>query len=424
MKTLQVFLTLLLFFLSFSNSLVAQNDELDREIRIAERILEEIFSDISEPNRNYPFSSQNSVSGEYIPGIGVHFSVGENYYSRFANMSGNIRFKENDGPERSFTFNREDSGERVQDNVIGERINEYLTGYATQIRGIGDDEEVRVTFGLNTNTNRWISALQVTAGDSISDKNSAISKWISGRDIRRAREGDLSENGLLQQIKTVKISENKLPRDISIFASILETALADTKLEGLRVNKSVKSNYIPGWGVRYYITVNSRGSGFFGFVSDLDHDKLGTEIDSDVSFEIDMEEFETEREKIKHTIDSLDISSEFSEKMDSLAVAIPRLMDSLKVAVPKVMEEIKTIFATDSSSVDEDVLIADREILENEISEIAGSYGNTLSSLKDDEVLMIQIDWRIRNNIIPDRTLYYISKADLMKSMDLKIAEI
>jgi len=430
MKTIIALLSATLLTISISTSSLAQNEGSERDIRIAERILDELFEDVSEANSGFPFSDEPSVQGEYIPGVGLHFSVGENYFSRVTNMSGSISIRENDGPERSITFDRQDSGERLERNEIEERLNEYFTGYASQLRSVKDSEELRITFGLNTNTNRWVAAFQSSESDSLADEKQAISKWVSGRDLRRVREGDITSAALLQRIETVTIPLDEQPRDIEIFSSILETAIRDLELEGVRVNRTVKSNYIPGWGVRYYISASRSGRGIFSFMSEADQNEIQTEIDTALAFDFDsdsldfnMEEFETNNEEVKGLLDSLDISSSLSETMDSLAIKLPELMDSLAVALPKMMEGIKTMFESDEVPGDE-VLIADMELLDNEIRDIAENYGSTLSTLKEDELLMITVNWRGRNSLFPEKRVYYIPKRNLLNSGELKVIEM
>ena len=422
MKTLIALFSATLLTIVISTTALAQNEGSERDIRIAERILDELFEDVSEANSGFPFSDEPSVQGEYIPGVGLHFSVGENYFSRVTNMSGSISIRENDGPERSITFDRQDSGERLERNEIEERLNEYFTGYASQLRSVKDSEELRITFGLNTNTNRWVAAFQSSESDSLADENQAISKWVSGRDLRRVREGDITSAALLQRIETVTIPLDEQPRDIEIFSSILETAIRDLELEGVRVNRTVRSNYIPGWGVRYYISANSRGGGIFSFLTDAEREEVVADIETDIAFDFnedsvdfDLDEFESENEKITVMMDTLNISSALTETMDSLAVALPKLMDSLKTAMPKMMEGMRMMFESEELPGD-DVLMADMKQVQNEIKEIVENYGPTLSSLSDEEYLMISVNWRGRSSTLPERQLYYISKQDLMNN--------
>ena len=426
MKTLIAICTVILLFVNMSNPLCAQNGEAVQDVRIAERILDEIFADVLMVNRGFPFNEESSVRGEYIPGVGLHFSVGENYYSRVAEMSGSISIKEDDGPERSITFDRKDTGERLDEGEIEDRLHEYLTNYASQLRSVRDDEELRITFGLNTNTNRWVSVFQSSESDSLSESNSAISKKVSGRDLRRVRDGDMPSAELFQKIETTKIPLDDQPRDIDIFSSILETAIRDIEMEGLRVNRTVKSNYIPGWGVRYYISANTNGGGIFSFLTDTDREENETGLSFDFqddSLDFDLNELESKSEELTVMMDTLNISSALSETMDSLAIALPKLLDSLKTAMPKMMEGMRMMFESEDVPNDE-VIIADMAQIEDEIKDIVKNYGATLNSLGEDEYLMISVNWRGRNTTLPEKQLYYISKKDLMDSRDLQSVEL
>jgi len=411
-----------------SNLLFAQSGEAVQDVRIAERILDEMFADVSMVNRGFPFNEESSVRGEYIPGVGLHFSVGENYYSRVADMTGSISIKEDDGPERSITFDRKDTGERLDEEEIEDRLHEYLINYASQLRSVKDDEELLITFGLNTNTNRWVSVFQSSESDSLSESNSAISKNVSGRDLRRVRDGDMTSAELLQKIGTTKVPLDDQPRDIDIFSSILETAIRGIEMEGVRVNRTVRANYIPGWGVRFYISANAKGGGIFAFLGNENREEIETEIDTALSYDFDsdnfnMDELEIDEEDLKVMMDTLDISSSLSETMDSLAIALPKLLDSLKTAMPKMIEGMRMMFESEDVPNDE-VVIADMEQIEDEIKEIVENYGPTLSSLSGEEYLMVSVNWRGRNTILPEKQLYYVSKKDLMDSRDLQSVEL
>lgn len=431
MKTITALFSATLLTILISTTAFAQDESSERDIRIAERILDELFEDVSEANSGFPFGNEPSVQGEYIPGVGLHFSVGDNYFTRVTNMSGSISIRENDGPERSITFDRQESGERLEQNEIVERLNEYFTGYASQLRSVKDNEELRISFGLNTNTNRWVAAFQSPDSDSLAQEKQAISKWVSGRDLRRVREGDITSEALLQRIETVMIPLNEQPRDLEIFSSILETAIRDLELEGLRVNRTVRSNYIPGWGVRYYISANSRGGGIFSFLTDADREEIEADIETafefdaedSADFNLDLDELRSDYDGPVVMMDTLNLSSALSETMDSLAVSLPKLMDSLKTAMPKMMESMKVLFESDEVPGDE-VLMADMEQLQSEIYDIVKGYGSTLSSLSDDEYLMISINWRGRSATLPDRRIFYISKQDIENNRELMSLEL
>lgn len=426
MKTIIALFSATLLTVTISTTAFAQNEGSERDIRIAERILDELFTDISSINSGFPFGSDESVRGEYIPGVGLHFSVGENYFSKVTNMSGSIRIQEDDGPERSFTFDRQDDGDRLSMNEIEGLLDEYITSYASQLRSVRDNEELRITFGLNTNTNRWASVFQSSDSDSLAESNSMISKSVSGRDLRRVREGDLSSDALLQRVETETIPFADQPRDVEIFSSILETAIQDIEMEGLRVNRTVRSNYIPGWGVRYYISVSTQGGGLFSLLRANEREEIETELEFNFDEEIQdlrEEEMDASKEEVTVMVDTLNLSSALSESMDSLAVALPKLMDSLKTAMPKMMEGMKAMFESAEVPGDE-VIIADMEKLESEIKEIVSTYGPTLNSLNGNEYLMISINWRGRSSALPGRQLYYLSKNELLSGTDIQSVEL
>lgn len=72
----------------------------------------------------------------------------------------------------------------------------------------------------------------------------------------------------------------------------------------------------------------------------------------------------------------------------------------------------------------DDVLMADMEQLQNEIHDIVEGYGSTLNSLSSDEYLMISINWRGRSTSLPDRRLYFISKNELLRGLEVQSIEL
>jgi len=58
------------------------------------------------------------------------------------------------------------------------------------------------------------------------------------------------------------------------------------------------------------------------------------------------------------------------------------------------------------------------EKIKSVITETIRDYGSTLNSLQNGELLRITLNWRGRNDTMPEQTKIRISKSDLMNGND------
>ena len=398
MKRLILILPLLILFTFAAGPLFAQSsDRFDRDIRIAEGIIEELFGSEDSP-RSMAGRSVRHVSGQYIPGYGIHFSIGANNSPFFFGIagSGDIRIDIDDDEDSD-----SDTKNRLSREVVEERFMEYLKNYAPLFDDLPDNEVIRLTIGRQSNAP---AAFTLRAGSSDSRHNVAnITAWATSSDIRAFDNNSISESEFESRVEVVDLADKETERDQTVFASILQTSLEEVS-DTIRVRRSPVPEYLPGLGLSYTINANVRTGWFdFGDIQidgfRIETDSLSVEI-SKVLEEIDMSEIE----KLAGRIDSITglSSSEFD------ASELRRSAEEARERIAERQRETLT---------DEDVnQLADRfhEVLIQTVQD----YGQTLRSLNNDEMLLITINWSGRHSALPVRTELRIQKSDILNDRD------
>jgi hypothetical protein len=390
MKKSALLFPLILLMTLATGSLFAQSsDRFDRDIRIAEGIIEELFGAEDSP---WPALSRNvrSVSGQYIPGYGIHFSVHANSAPAIIEMrrEGQVSVSVNGSSDSNTENSRE---------LVEERFMEYLKNYAPLISELPDDEVVRLTFGGQSSAPNVFMVRSVTSDRD--HKTTHVTAWAKASDILAYHDNSISESEFENRVELIDLADRETERDQTVFASILQTSLEEIS-DTIRVRRSPAAEYLPGLGLSYTINANLR-SGWFDF-GDIQIDGFRIETDS-LSVEISnmLEEIDfSEVGRIAERIDS--ISGFRSSDFDA---------DELRRSAEEARERIVERQRENLS--DEDVnRLVDR--FHEALVETVQDYGPTLRSLNSDEMLLITINWAGRHSALPARTELRIQKSDLL----------
>lgn len=417
-KSILFLITILLGIISVTSAQTSEDRQRDRDIKIAEGILTEIFGEEGSGDIVFPGLQNRSVRGEYIPGYGVHFTVSPGS-SRFV-IHG---YRSGDDEDVRVEFSNDDDSSGDATQAAEEKILEYMIRYASLISGVPDDETVRVTYAPNRSSSvRW-----VFVGDHNHTQKASpgISVWAQMGDLKAFRDGDISEEQLMNRINTHMLDEEESYKDFNVFASVLETALNSVDTEYLRVNRKPQMEYLPGLGVRYQVQVTTRPSVILNEISIEDGnfefrmDSLRFNLDESLKLMeeslnplilkldsvIDLDLTEEEREKMR---------SELREKRREIRIHQDSLRSSMRPPAPPSPSAMK-------DSVD---LQPEADAIIDELLSVIETYGSTLISLGNDEMLMISVNWSGRSDDLPERTEVRIRKSDLMNGDDPEIKEI
>ena len=392
----------------------AQSEPLKREIRIAEGIIQELFTEHLGNEHPIIGAGNSGVSSDYIPGYGIHFQLSERTWLNAAHISREIRLihrDENLKNERK----SDESGElsTVRKESIEQKMLEYFTQYAPLLQSLPDNEYVRLSTGLRPQQRNIIISM---AGKSSEPGLPKLTKWVQKRDLKRFREGVITDQQLIQRIQTADLNETDEKRDFNIFKSILDTAANNTDLEYLRIRSAANYSYMPGFGVQFNLNVSSGGGIFFGMdfdapvIRDFNFDFDTTNnIDVAIDIQRNMRNPQSER---------------FSINVDSLRWIAERSLDSLRFAMDDLAVTFKNAFPADTNHPEEGELTREKEELYDEIVQTINEYGTTLSSLPNNEFLIVAITWPSRSPELPRKTYLRIMKQDLMAGRSPEIQEI
>ena len=404
MKKSAILLPLILLMSLLTGSLFAQSsDRFDRDIRIAEGIIEGIF----EADRSSSaFGSRHirDVSGQYIPGYGIHFRIGANLTPAAVRLvlenRTEIHIDEVSDTDKLRELGRE---------FVEQRFMEYLKNYAPLFRDLPGDEVVRLTMGPH---NSSASLFIIRPGSDNSRRTVAnITAWATADDIRAYADESISEQEFDSRVNIINLGDLETERDQTVFASILQTSLEDVS-DTIRVRRTPVVEYLPGLGASFTINASLRGGSWFDFGDiDVQIDELRIESDS---LSID---FSTMLDDI-----DFDEIGKLAERIDSTFIANPPRLnpDSIRRSVMELRETVEQQRKTLPDETVRDLTGRFHAVL----METVQDYGPTLRSLNNDDMLMITVNWSGRHNALPVRTELRIQKSDILDGKEPVIEEI
>ena len=115
--------------------------------------------------------------------------------------------------------------------------------------------------------------------------------------------------------------------------------------------------------------------------------------------------------------DSIEV---FTERLEIDTAEVQRLAEEAQ----KQVEGFRQRFEVRVAEQDTIDLTGEAEQMLNELKQTLRDYGNTLSSLDNDDLLVVTVYWDGRNNSLPERTQISISKGDLLRGNEPRIDEI
>ena len=251
-----------------------------------------------------------------------------------------------------------------------------------------------------------------------------ITKWVSGSNLQQFRSGRITEQQFLNRVQSADLSEVSEARDYNIFNSILESSVRSADFEHLRVRKGAPYIYLPGFGVQFNLNASSPGSGISSFIRTAANDpdvNLDFVIDRDIRLNRPAGESSVNSDELDSIRREIEISR---QDIDSIRVSAEQSMDSLKVLLDDLSVSISDLFTGNRERPDPEVLDREKNLLYKEIKRTITEYGTTLSSLPNDEMLIISIHWADRDANLPQRTYLRIRKSDIMSSTEPVIQEI
>lgn len=368
-------------------------NDFDRDIRIAEGIIEELFRTEQAPGRQLRSRLVRDISGSYIPGYGIHFRISASISPAVVSLiiEKQTEIHINEGAETT-----EDKLQDLTVEFVVEQFLDYLKNYAVLFDNLPDDEIISLSIGTR---NYAEAPFLIRLGSEDASRTIAnLTAWAKASDIRAYNDQSISEEEFENRVDIVDLGELEIKQDQKVFASILQTSL-DGITDSVQVRRQPIVEYLPGVGLNYYVSAQLRGSSLFNFGNiQVEGFKLETD-----SLSIDF----------SNALDNIDFSgiSEIAERVDSImASRSGETADNIEESVSGLRSSIESRRESLSDS-DVDNLV---DQIHESLQETIMTYGPTLKSLDDDELLIITVSWIGRHNALPERTVFRIRKSDLI----------
>lgn len=262
---------------AFAQSTSIDANRMNRDIRIMENILGELFrTQISPSGSNQTFVVSgtgtfhgDNVRGTYLPGFGVIFNVGNTgiWGSTYRVLSGS--------GDSQYTFYYDAVGsdkkkEEVDQESITSRIQSFLRDYASTIGQLKDDEKVMVIFGAKNNSQysyaRLLTGRVTTATTTVQGQNVAaddedekeeipvISVSTKVSDLKEFRTGRINADKFEDRL-AVATSKDREYLDLKVMGNIFETALRDQKGDAYRLSGNVNYLMLDNFGALFSFSV-------------------------------------------------------------------------------------------------------------------------------------------------------------------------
>ncbi|WP_421773310.1 hypothetical protein [Gracilimonas sp.] len=343
-------------------------NRMNRDIKIMENILGELFktqvvSDAGSVNmrsNNYVFfgGSSDNIKGTYIPDFGVIFMIPSSTSRSIvvsrerSSGSANVVFQ--------YSSDNDKADKTVDEESVVKRITEFMQDYASTMGQLSPDENVLVIYGSTNSSNSRYAAYTLRAIDD-NDEEKQIKKLpvisVSAKksDLDAYRSGRLNADAFQNRLSVSK-SEESEKLDMKVLGNIFRTALEDGDGEQFHLinSNSLSYLYLDNFGALYSMNIH-RGHNLGSF-------RFGS-ITGNLS---------AEREK------------ELEELKEDMRAREQKLNETLE---------------------------AEYENLISKTKEFIIDYGRTLSSLKNNQHLLVSLNISDASDEIPERVTLQVQKS-------------
>ncbi|MCG8373302.1 MAG: hypothetical protein MI700_07195 [Balneolales bacterium] len=337
-------------------------NRMNRDIRIMENILAELFrptiSATNSEGRAFVVSSDNSfrrrgIRGTYLTDYGIIFRVpAQTLFPGHLETATSLGYSFYYDAEVSSTD--EDDDRSISEETVIERISEFLQDYGSTISQLQDHENILVIYDTPGNSRSiiYINQGRVNSEQSDVEPLPLISVSAKVKDLREYRSGRLSEEGFNERL-SIDIDDSEEYMDIEILANILESAFENQPREGYRLSGGVSHLMLNNFGAIF--TMNVRYT-----------DEPGVRWRNNIALEFS---------RIQNGFDKEEEQEEYREYL----------------------EKVEQAFDT----------------FKTNLSEYMVDYGRTLSSVSDDQHVLVTITLSGRLEEIPERLDAQIKKSVL-----------
>lgn len=369
MKRIQQILPALLIILLTSSFALAQSfdaNRMNRDIKIMENILGEMFKTYSGNTTSErvfiseSFTGSRNVRGTYLPGYGIIFNVQTGSSFLYTQSSSDSESSSNSFYYSYSTGSSSDDNVKVDEESVKDRITEFLKDYASTIGQLKPTENVMVIYG--SNSRHSFPALVYTSSNGKIDRREreklpVISGSVTKKDLDDYRSGKIDDSAFASKVQTASTTDKEY-LDLKVMSNIFETALKEQGDESFRLSGNVNYLMLDNFGAIFNLDASYRTNNrLFGRVSGIT--VTGTYIRTD-------------------SRDAPDAKEQDEKEAEFLA-------------------NVNEAYAQ----------------LKGNIKEYLVDYGRTVSSVKPDQYILTTVNLRGRYEDIPERIDFQLKKSVL-----------
>lgn len=351
-------------------------NRLNRDINIMENILDEIFKMQSASHvgayvigRGDLFRIRNGIRGTYLSGYGVIFTVPSTSHPFIMTLG-------DDDHSRAYSYSFAYTSDEETDNKVDEesvinRIEEFLRDYGSTIGQLSSDEKVMVIYGANR-AGTDVTFFNVQDDSQTIEKIPTISVAVTKSDLDAYRSGKINASELENRFSVAKTADSdKRQLDMEVMGNIFETAFKHADEKGFRIRGSVDHLKLDNFGALFFFDASYSDSDMFRAPPLPPAPRIEILRDS-------------------QRRSSVNIARKLMEQTEEEVTKREQKEAALKEEVKKAYSSFKT-----------------------QLKEYMVDYGRTLSSIKSDQYVMASITLSTGIEDIPERVDVQIKKSVL-----------
>ena len=250
MKKIAVFVLMGVLLISFGEKTIAQKNRPSTELLDDIEIIETVLDKLIKPSpRNFYFFGSNS-KGFYLLDYGVIFNI---HYSlsneRIVELQFDKLLKSRNNAYVIKNEKKQNGKADVEKEIekLKKSLSRFLGSYASSIRDLKPNERVSIIVDFNG----YIGSFN----RSLTDTPKQLIASVNMTDLKKHRQGKISNEGFFQKINFSKI--DTFDEDISILGNVIKTSLehsGESRRFGLAGD--VKGIHFKGYGILFITNVN------------------------------------------------------------------------------------------------------------------------------------------------------------------------
>ncbi|HAC15223.1 MAG TPA: hypothetical protein DCE78_04670 [Bacteroidetes bacterium] len=449
MKNIIKISILTLFFgaigLSQAQSQQYDDAKMKQDLRISEGILSDIIHQNDQVHRIYRSGSE--LSSVYIPGFGVIFETSPSVMMLDLARASTVNIvgadDENDQVRVVVRGTSESEGNQNQSSLDNMKANiqTYFMNYADLISQVKPDENITVMVRPNDSfvyfnsppppptpsvpstsatsptptrvSGQYSTSVASTrsAGTMAPTRPLGFMMSVKRSDISDFKSQRINENEFKNRVKVTDINRES-NTEFKIFEKILETGLNDIGNETFSLSKNLTTVYDDNLGLIVLGSLRSSSTNFyFQGLGDLERFEVSVpsinldSIDTDIVIKSDVFTFN------RGDLDSMKVEMRrANEELRRAQVEISRAAADIRRELNGTIR-ISTNERTESRTKEQ--VLEDLTSFENALKNLVLDYGRTITSVKSDQSIMLNLNVRRSHDGVPTRLVITVPKSTL-----------